>query len=191
MIEISTIKIKQFFLWFLAYFPIFMIIVFRALNNSWIYPILFLFSSILIYFVAGKVYLYFEKCNVNENTKKVGIVKSNKPLPISEYSYFILTLFMPLLFEDINTKLDYTVFLTLLVLIIIIFTKNDYIIINPLFLLGNFKVYKINMESAEVSIEGYAIVSKKIDLDKKVYYKKIFNNVYFIFDEYSKNETKC
>ncbi|WP_214522911.1 hypothetical protein, partial [Staphylococcus pseudintermedius] len=73
----------------------------------------------------------------------------------------------------------------------IIFTKNDYIIINPLFLLGNFKVYKINMESAEVSIEGYAIVSKKIDLDKKVYYKKIFNNVYFIFDEYSKNGTKC
>lgn len=93
---------------------------------------------------------------------------------------------MPLLFEDINTKLDYTVFLTLLVLIIIIFTKNDYIIINPLFLLGNFKVYKINMESAEIPIDGYGIVCKNIDLDKK-----IFNNAYFIFDEYSKSETKC
>ena len=54
---------------------------------------------------------------------KIGVVKSNKTLPISEYSYFILTLFMPLLFEDINTKLDYTVFVTLLVLIVVIFTK--------------------------------------------------------------------
>ena len=53
---------------------------------------------------------------------KIGVVKSNKTLPISEYSYFILTLFMPLLFEDINTKLDYTVFVTL-VLIVVIFTK--------------------------------------------------------------------
>ncbi|HDJ7220030.1 TPA: hypothetical protein PRD12_002724, partial [Staphylococcus aureus] len=94
------------------------------------------------------------------------------------------TLFMPLLFEDINTKLDYTVFVTLLVLIVVIFTKNDYIIINPLFLLGNFKVYKINMQSADILIEGYAIVSKSVDLDKEVYYKEIFNNVYFIFDEY-------
>lgn len=71
----------------------------------------------------------------NDNSKKIGVVKSNKTLPISEYSYFILTLFMPLLFEDINTKLDYTVFVTLLVLIVVIFTKNDYIIINPLFYL--------------------------------------------------------
>jgi len=185
VIEISTNKIKQFILWFLAYLPIFLIIVFRSLNDSWIYAILFLISSVAIYFFSGKLYLIYEKNKLNENTKKIGVVKSNKTLPISEYSYFILTLFMPLLFEDINTKLDYTVFITLLVLIVIIFTKNDYIIINPLFLLGNFKVYKINMQSADILIEGYAVVSKSIDLDKKVYYKKIFNNVYFIFDEYS------
>ena len=40
------------------------------------------------------------------------------------------------------------------------------------------------MQSADILIEGYAIVSKSIDLDKEVYYKEIFNNVYFIFDEY-------
>ena len=67
---------------------------------------------------------------------------------------------MPLLFEDINTKLDYTVFVTLLVLIVVIFTKNDYIIINPLFLLEILKFIKLICKSADILIEGYAIVKK-------------------------------
>ncbi|REI01569.1 hypothetical protein, partial [Staphylococcus felis] len=61
----------------------------------------------------------------------------------------------------------------------------------PLFLLGNFKVYKLNMESAVIPIDGYGIVCKNIDLDKKIYYTYIFNNAYFMIDEYNKRETKC
>lgn len=183
MINISENKIKQFFLWLLAYSPIFFIILFRALDDSWIYSILFLIISIVIYFFGGNLYLKSRKKRISENEKKIGTIKTYETLPISEYSYFILTLFMPILFEDINTKLDCTVFVTLILLILFIFTKNDYIIINPLFLFGNFKVYKVNIKNVDIQISGYAIISKNIDLDKDFYFKEIFNNVYFIFDE--------
>lgn len=181
--KIKTTKIKQFVLWFLAYLPIILIIIFRTVKSNWYLPIIFVFISILIYFFSGNLYLYFEKKYINNNSKKVGTIKSNEVLPISEYSYFILTLFMPLLFEDINTLLDYTVFGTLLILILVIFTKNDYIIINPLFLLGKYKVFKVKINAVDKIINGYAIINKKIDLDKDFYYKEIFKNVYLIFEE--------
>lgn len=189
MINISENKIKQFLLWLLAYSPIFFIILFRALDDLWIYSIIFLIISIVIYFFGGNLYLKRKKKRISENDKKIGTIKTYETLPISEYSYFILTLFMPILFEDINTKLDYTVFVTLLILILFIFTKNDYIIINPLFLFGNFKVYKVNIKNIDIQISGYAIISKEIDLDKDFYYKEIFNNVYFIFDEVENTKT--
>lgn len=186
---IRTIKLKQYFLWFLAYLPIILIIIFRARINSEVsenscyLSLIFVFISLLIYFFSGKIYLFVEKKRVSDTDRRTGSIKSKNTLPISEYSYFILTLFMPLLFEDISNILDYTVFGTLILLILIIFTKNDYIIVNPLFLLANYHVFKVRMINIDKEIKGYAIVNKKIDLDKKIYYKKIFTNVFFIFDE--------
>lgn len=188
--NIKSNKIKQFFLWFLAYLPIILIIVFRAWGGKWYLSIIFVIISIIIYFFSGKLYLLFEKRQVKNNAKKIGSIKTNKVLPISEYSYFILTLFMPLLFEDISSSLDYTIFGTLILLILIIFTKNDYIIINPLFLLANYHVFKVKITNADKVIDGYAIVNKKIDLDKKVHYKKLFPNIFFIFEEAKTNETE-
>lgn len=188
--NIKTNKIKQFVLWFLAYLPVILIIVFRALGGKWYLSLIFVIISIIIYFFSGKLYLLYEKRRVKNNAKKIGSIKTNKVLPISEYSYFILTLFMPLLFEDISSSLDYTIFGTLILLILIIFTKNDYIIINPLFLLANYHVFKVKIINADKVIDGYAIVNKKIDLDEKVHYKKLFPNIFFIFEEAETNETE-
>ena len=53
----------------LTYLPIFLIIIFRSLNDSWKYAMLFLILSILIYFFRQS-FLNYEKNKSNDNSKK-------------------------------------------------------------------------------------------------------------------------
>lgn len=142
----------------------------------------------LIYFQVGKLFLKWEINNSKKNNSiKKGKIYDYENIPISEFTFFILTLFMPLLFEEINTGSDYIIISVLLFLIIIIFTKTNHIIVNPIFILAGFKIYKFtfknnNNEKIRSSNISYGILSKDLDEDKALNYKKIFSNVYYFYE---------
>ncbi|PKE25173.1 hypothetical protein CW689_01525 [Macrococcoides caseolyticum] len=204
MININESKIKQFFLWLIAYIPIIALVLFKTnsikeilkhfsflksykivINNEEILKgICFLLLLFFIYFYFAKIYLFFELKYTKNN--KNGQIKSYKNMTVNEYSFFVLTLFMPLLFEDINNALDYMVFFTLIFLIIMIFTKTNNIIVNPIFLLTNLKVLSVEIENSGVRIKGYALVKNNIDLNEEIKYTQIFENVYYVFSQKDK-----
>ncbi len=181
--RIKEEKIKQFFLWLLAYTPIIVIIVIKGFEFKWYYAMLFIMLIYFVYFCSGKIFLDLTIKYIKKNQLKIGKISDYENVSINEYTYFILTLFMPLLFEDINSTFDYIIFGTLMLIIILIFTNLNYIIVNPIFILGKFNIYKVTFKNIDKSIKGYAIVKKGLDLDDDLNYIKIFSGVFYFYEE--------
>lgn len=185
MIKINSNRIKQYLLWITAYLPLIFVSVFNGKNIPYIKcnqditkGLIFIILLLIIYFFFGKFFLWLI---IKRKIKKVGQVKKIKRISINEYSYFILTLFMLLLFEDMESTLDYIVLFSLITLIIIIFTRTDHIIVNPIFILSNLIVCEIEIQNTDKKIRGFGLINPKLDLNQKVDYFIVFPNVYYVY----------
>lgn len=186
MKQIKINHIIQFILWCVAYIPIIALSVLKNKQGTlmpWCEISIFVLLVIICYFIFAKIYLYFSLKRKKNQVKK-GRIIDKEFIAINEYSYFIITLFMPLLFEDINSSLDFSALGVLMFLVIYMFTRKDYIIINPIFLLSGYKIMKVKFINVDNPQKGYAIIKKDLDLLYDLNYLEVFPNVYYFFEEY-------
>ncbi|PKD98520.1 hypothetical protein [Macrococcoides caseolyticum] len=185
MINININRLKQYILWIIAYLPLIFVSVFSGKNIPFlkgnqdiIKGIIFIILLIIIYFFSAKLFL---RLVIRSKKNKVGQIKNVEQISINEYSYFILTLFMPLLFEDMENIFDYIVLFALITIIIIIFTRTDHIIVNPIFILNNLVVCKVEIQNVDKTIRGYGLIKPGLDYNQRVDYFLIFPNLYYVY----------
>lgn len=121
----------------------------------------------------------------NNSQHKTLMLRSKESLSLEQYSFFILSLMLPFIFESTETMFDLLLILSLVIIIISVMIKMDQIIVNPIFLFSKVGIYK-----GEILVSGtnrYKTVAfitnlSEYDLENQDYlqYEEYFHNVYFL-----------
>lgn len=148
------------------------------------YEIIILIVLMLIVFII--TYKVIPLLFINYHKKKSKGVKSAKinrydKISANEYTFFVLSLLMPFLFLEFSTKFDYLVLGIVLIFIIIIMVKTEYIIINPIFLFSGYKIYYSTFTDGDTEFKGYILLKNKDVLTEDCARIKLFENVYFLY----------
>jgi len=137
-----------------AYFPLWLILLVKM-----IYEGSDLISIILMFlFVLFSLSIVPSILNTIDKVGKVKIVKPQTKEEISkDYFTYILPYIVPLAQQNINGLEDFIVIFILLLVILFIYIKANLIYFNPIFLLLEYHVFKIQDENGN----EYIIISKK------------------------------
>lgn len=102
--------------------------------------------TVILYRTTMKCFMKKQNKNIDEDTqnKKLQLRKKNS-LSLEQYSFFILSLMLPFIFESTENVFDLLLVLTLVSIIIAIMIKMNQIIVNPIFLFS-----KVNIYSGEI-----------------------------------------
>lgn len=200
-------KFLEFILWLTSYIPLILIAFFNRMfmdkdyfeiscflnkESQILIPKLYLFLliilfSFLIYHLANKMLFYFIKNKIlkSGSNKKI-ILNKYENLSLDEYTYFIISLFSPFLFENFNYVYSIFLFFIFIIIIIFILIKLEKIILNPIFLFSNLKILKaslIKVGGNKLNINCYIISDlsfEELENEKSFLYDEFFKNVYFL-----------
>ncbi|EGS7944647.1 hypothetical protein I4L53_002678, partial [Enterococcus faecalis] len=127
--------------WIVSYSPVFLIIMYNffikteRMNNLeqvlWFSGIALV--TVILYRTTMKCFMKKQNKNIDEDTqnKKLQLRKKNS-LSLEQYSFFILSLMLPFIFESTENVFDLLLVLTLVSIIIAIMIKMNQIIVNPI-----------------------------------------------------------
>ncbi|WP_432451216.1 hypothetical protein [Enterococcus faecalis] len=144
--------------WIVSYSPVFLIIMYNffikteRMNNLeqvlWFSGIALV--TVILYRTTMKCFMKKQNKNIDEDTqnKKLQLREKNS-LSLEQYSFFILSLMLPFIFESTENVFDLLLVLTLVSIIIAIMIKMNQIIVNPIFLFS-----KVNIYSGEIQKIG-------------------------------------
>ncbi|AYJ46681.1 hypothetical protein D8N35_16885 [Enterococcus casseliflavus] len=192
--NIKLIKVVELIFWLVSYSPVFMIILYNFFIKSnktsnlvqvACFIIIFIITVIL-YKVTLSIFMKIQLKKIKTNQqKKLLKLRHKESLSLEQYSFFILSLMLPFIFESTESLFDLLLVLSLVCVIMSVMIKMDQIIVNPIFLFSKISIYK-----GEIQIIG-TNKSKKVafitnisenDLEdeENLRYQEYFNNVYLL-----------
>lgn len=211
-------KREQWILWSVTYTPLILIMFFRFLvsNNIYfgldvylknlnkfnelffskmafeLYFIIFtLIASIILFKITIKFYLYKydEKFVVGRDGEDF-YIREIKKLSANDYSFFLLTLLLPLISLDHSSIINLFISIMIIVYVINIYVKTDSISACPIFFFSGRAVYKGIISTGSKEEEqvnptlrrSVVMIMKKdsIDLINQVRGESLVGNVYYI-----------
>lgn len=209
-------KFEQTIIWTVTYIPLILIMVFRfmvsnkflkiptyelvifnkniVINSIFIevfYVLIILLASFIIYKVTIYYFLsgYEQKFKPGKEGRNFSI-REIKYLSVNDYSFFLLTLLLPLISLDHSSVLNLTVSIIIITYVILIYVKTDSISSCPLFFFSGRQVYKgiisqgtKEEETTNPSLrrEVFMIVKREnLDLNKKMRGEKLVRSVFYL-----------
>ncbi|EGO2579474.1 MULTISPECIES: hypothetical protein [Enterococcus] len=180
--------------WIVSYSPVFLIIMYNffikteRMNNLeqvlWFSGIALV--TVILYRTTMKCFMKKQNKNIDEDTqnKKLQLRKKNS-LSLEQYSFFILSLMLPFIFESTENVFDLLLVLTLVSIIIAIMIKMNQIIVNPIFLFSKVNIYsgeiqKIGNEKTQKIAFITELSNNELESETEFKYEEYFNNVYIL-----------
>ncbi|APC56227.1 MULTISPECIES: hypothetical protein [Enterococcus] len=180
--------------WIVSYSPVFLIIMYNffikteRMNNLeqvlWFSGIALV--TVILYRTTMKCFMKKQNKNIDEDTqnKKLQLRKKNS-LSLEQYSFFILSLMLPFIFESTENVFDLLLVLTLVSIIIAIMIKMNQIIVNPIFLFSKVNIYsgeiqKIGNEKTQKITFITELSNNELENETEFKYEEYFNNVYIL-----------
>lgn len=207
-IEIKGSAVIEFLLWIVGYLPVAMIILVKYFfsnddsNSNWnnniiiwkynlnvqflVFMIVVLLT-VLLFKTTLSIFIHMTRKKVQtEHSPKISGIKRFDKLNLDEYSFFILSLMLPFIFESGESIFDLLIIFSLIFILIIIMIKMEQITVNPIFLFSKLKVLEANVTEEKDEENGknvtlitdYSIEDLENAKDEKYY--QVFNNVYFL-----------
>ncbi|PEA09492.1 hypothetical protein CON38_10445 [Bacillus cereus] len=199
-------KLEQTIIWIISYFPVVLIALYRHvfekqvsegkykpfgyqipdyLLHIIIVIILMCISVCLYLWVPKKMFKDIESQVISKKKGQVVIVKRFEKPALNDYTFFLLTLILPLITVDFSSIVSLVVCFSVIIFIIVLLVQIDYIIACPLFFVSSYKVWKVALlekgeRDEEYIIEGYVITKENDFFDKEFKIVKIIRNVYFL-----------
>ena len=180
--------------WIVSYSPVFLIIMYNffikteRMNNLeqvlWFSGIALV--TVILYRTTMKCFMKKQNKNIDEDTqnKKLQLRKKNS-LSLEQYSFFILSLMLPFIFESTENVFDLLLVLTLVSIIIAIMIKMNQIIVNTIFLFSKVNIYsgeiqKIGNEKTQKIAFITELSNNELESETEFKYEEYFNNVYIL-----------
>lgn len=180
--------------WIVSYSPVFLIIMYNffikteRMNNLeqvlWFSGIALV--TVILYRTTMKCFMKKQNKNIDEDTqnKKLQLREKNS-LSLEQYSFFILSLMLPFIFESTENVFDLLLVLTLVFIIIAIMIKMNQIIVNPIFLFSKVNIYsgeiqKIGNEKTQKIAFITELSNNELENETEFKYEEYFNNVYIL-----------
>ncbi|EKK0912039.1 hypothetical protein PKB70_001746 [Enterococcus faecalis] len=142
--------------------------------------------TVILYRTTMKCFMKKQNKNIDEDTqnKKLQLIKKNS-LSLEQYSFFILSLMLPFIFESTENVFDLLLVLTLVSIIIAIMIKMNQIIVNPIFLFSKVNIYsgeiqKIGNEKTQKIAFITELSNNELENETEFKYEEYFNNVYIL-----------
>jgi hypothetical protein len=206
-------KREQVLLWTTAYLPLILIMVYRFVDSNdyfkktewalWFAKRIdktafdaIVVAAILAISLVGyrlvAVWLFngYDRQLQNRELGKTISVRKYERLSVNDYSFFLLTLLLPLISIDQASAVNLMVTLAIIVIAIAIYVKTDYISVCPVFFLSGRQVYKAMIsdrskeaEATDPSIRKEVILitcGSSLDLNNKFRTVKLINNIYYL-----------
>ncbi|MCS0789530.1 hypothetical protein NX021_15360 [Cytobacillus firmus] len=197
-------KSEQGILWIVSYLPVLMVALYRYLfedkinimgycSNIISADLLHLIFILLIMLASAGIYYYVPKVLFKELNKQLVsgkkgenvIVKKFERPNINDYTFFLLTLILPLITVDFTSTVSFLICFSVIIFIIILLTRVDYIIACPLFFVSNYKVWKVNLlqtsdKKGEYIITGFVITKEDDFFDREFRIEKLIRNIYYL-----------
>ncbi len=199
-------KIIEIIIWIVSYLPVLIISLYRGwesqnleianqqiniieninINISYIAFMIIVLFSWLIYKVAYVIFFWnITKIRRKDRSNKYLKITSFRRLSLNDYSFFILSLMLPFIFEKIESPFDFLIMIFLIIVLIYIMVKMNQIMVNPVFLFSGLNIFQAKIIKG---IEGdsihCAIITKlsvqELESTVDFYYEEYFHNVYFI-----------
>ena len=180
--------------WIVSYSPVFLIIMYNffikteRMNNLeqvlWFSGIALV--TVILYRTTMKCFMKKQNKNIDEDTqnKKLQLRKKNS-LSLEQYSFFILSLMLPFIFESTENVFDLLLVLKFVSIIIAIMIKINQIIVNPIFLFSKVNIYsgeiqKIGNEKTQKIAFITELSNNELESETEFKYEEYFNNVYIL-----------
>jgi|SRR5690625_1408823 len=209
-------KGEQVLLWIITYIPLILIMVFRFIvSNNFLYINDFVFNikniqfyinpiMIELFFVVFTLVVTFILYKITINYLLSGYEKKLKPgssgqnysirkievLSVNDYSFFLLTLLLPLVSLDHSSIINLSVSILIIIYVVSIYVKTDAISVCPLFFFSGRKVYKgIISEGTKEAESKNPLLRKEVimvlkeenlTLDKKMRGEELVGNVFYL-----------
>lgn len=208
-------KVEQTILWVVTYIPLILIMTFRfiisnnyiiidniqlslfnktIILNSILIEILCVLLIVAVSLIIYKATIMYFLSGYEKKIKQGGLgknfsIRSIKYLSVNDYSFFLLTLLLPLVSLDHSSVVNLAVSIIIIVYVISIYVKTDSISSCPLFFFSGRKVYKgiislgTKEEEENPSIRKEVIIIMKkenLNLNDKMRGEKLVNNVYYL-----------
>ena len=206
-------KREQGILWTTAYLPLMLIMIYRFVDSNdyfkktewalWFakrfdktaFDVIVVAAIVLISLIGYRlvaVWLFngYDRQLLNRELGKTISVRKYERLSVNDYSFFLLTLLLPLLSIDQASAVNLMVTLAILVIVIAIYVKTDFISVCPVFFVSGRQVYKAiisdqrkEMEAADPSIRKDVILitrERSLDLNDTFRTVKLVNNIYYL-----------
>jgi hypothetical protein len=169
--------------------------------NKVIVEVFFVIITLVISFVLYKItikYLLsgYERSLVRGGKGEDFSIREIKVLSVNDYSFFLLTLLLPLVSLDHSSFINLSISLLIIFYVISIYVKTDAISVCPLFFFSGRKVYKgiISTGTKEQEAENpllrkeviIIMKEKNLTLNRKMRGEELVGNVFYL----SKIETK-
>ncbi|MDM5214637.1 hypothetical protein QUF94_24960 [Peribacillus sp. NJ4] len=204
-------KNEQKLLWGTAYLPLFLLMIYRFIESNNFFPskvknliekigkenfdliniILILFLSFILY--KGVINWLFSGNDDKLKQKKIGkdfFIRKYEKLSVNDYSFFLMTLLLPLISLDYKSIINLIVSLLIILFIISVYVKTDSISVCPLFFVSGRQVFKAVMseytkeeENRDPSLRKEVIIitlEKNLDLNGNFRAQRLVNNVFYV-----------
>ncbi|SDM15012.1 hypothetical protein [Sediminibacillus halophilus] len=206
-------KREQLMLWGTAYLPLILIMTYSFIDgNNWfkntfvadflkkyisktlfdvVVIILIIIVSIVLYkLIVRYLFKDYENQLHSSNFGNKFVIRKYEKLSVNDYSFFLVTLLLPLVSLDYSSAANYTVSLFIIFFIVLIYVKTDSVSVCPVFFLSKWYVYRAIMsnntrqeeqENPFLRKEVYIItLTKTLDLDRAFKAKHLVKNVYYV-----------
>ncbi|MEK5165831.1 hypothetical protein NYE69_26275 [Paenibacillus sp. FSL R5-0527] len=206
-------KREQVILWATAYLPLVLIMVYRFVDSNdffkktewakWlakqidktVFDVIVIAGiivlSLLIYrLVAMWLFSDYDRQLKDKEIGKSVWVRKYERLSVNDYSFFLMTLLLPLISIDQTSAINLMVTLAIVVIVIVIYVKTDFISVCPVFFMSGRQVYKAiisdqskEAETADPSIRKDVIIitrEKSLNLNYRFRAVKLINNIFYL-----------
>lgn len=199
-------KITEYIFWLVSYYPVLVVVLYKNFEievacffkinfkDFYIYREyisfgIIIITTLILYRVILKVFISSIQSQVTKHKIKQSIVlNSFNKLSLDKYSFFILSLMLPFIFQSTDNVFDLMLIIALILLLIHVMVKMNQIMVNPIFLFSNLKIYEANISkdnnvnNLNVAIVTNLSIEDLEQIDKLLYYE-YFNKVYFIMEK--------
>ncbi|MEC3674746.1 hypothetical protein P9176_09990 [Bacillus velezensis] len=206
-------KKEQYYLWYTAYLPLFLIMSYRFIDSlnlfggiklvrnivttlnkvglEFIVVVCIIIFSYVMYKVVIRWLINEEVSNLNSGASgSVFAIRSIKKLNVNDYTFFLMSLLLPLFSLDYGSFINLAVSFLIIVVIIMIYVKTDFISVCPLFFTTGYQVYEailsefskeIEKENPSVRVNAIIIIkNKNPDLNDSYRAIRLISNIYLV-----------
>jgi hypothetical protein len=206
-------KREQVILWATAYLPLVLIMIYRFIDSNdyfkktvwaeWLakyldktvfdiitIAVIILISVVVYRLVAVWLFSDYDRQLKDKQIGKNVSVRKYERLSVNDYSFFLMTLLVPLVSIDQASAVNLMVTLAIIVIVIAIYVKTDFISVCPVFFVSSRQVYKATIsnqsreaEVADPSIRQEVIVitrEKSMNLNNKFRTVKLISNIFYL-----------